>query len=243
MKSQSTLRGTRRVAAAPEMPIVFFNAYVEAALWSSYGDDGEPLDATYTVDDIADESLAAMEQDCQAFWRANHEDLGQYRDPKYGAEELGGHDFWLTRNGHGAGFWDRDLPDDVGKRLTEAAKVFGEDDLYLGDDGRIYNTAVPHEHNEALDQPLGWTRGAGVRTHWPDPPREFYVTARHLCAFHGVEPDQVGLWDDFDVRVYLNHDGGWSVEPLNQHAEIVDSEWAPKNEQEAAKLYADYGQE
>ena len=167
MQSKSMLRGTRRVAAAPEMPIEFFNAYVEAALWSTTDNSdeqgGEPLDQNYSVDDIADESLAAMEQDCQAFWQANHEDLGQYRDPQYSAAELGGHNFWLTRNGHGAGFWDGDLPDDVGKRLTEAAKAFGEDDLYVGDDGKIYNSATPHQYNEALDQQPEWVRGAGVR--------------------------------------------------------------------------------
>ncbi len=35
-----------------------------------------------------------------------------------------GQDFYLTRNGHGTGFWDRGYGD-VGKRLTEAAKIYG----------------------------------------------------------------------------------------------------------------------
>lgn len=48
-----------------------------------------------------------------------------------------GHDFWLTRCGHGAGFWDRGLGD-IGCKLTEAASVYGSVDLYIGDDGLIY---------------------------------------------------------------------------------------------------------
>jgi hypothetical protein len=50
----------------------------------------------------------------------------------------GGHDFWLTRNGHGAGFWDGDWPKEAGDRLTKACEEFGEFDLYIGDDGMIY---------------------------------------------------------------------------------------------------------
>ena len=55
-----------------------------------------------------------------------------------GAAQLGGHDFWLTRNGHGAGFWDRSdcLPEDAGERLTDAAEKYGEVDLTV-DDGVI----------------------------------------------------------------------------------------------------------
>ena len=41
-----------------------------------------------------------------------------------------GHDFWLTRNGHGAGFWDGDWKDSAGASLTEIAKSFGECNLY-----------------------------------------------------------------------------------------------------------------
>ena len=53
-----------------------------------------------------------------------------------GTEEAG-HDFWLTRNRHGSGFWDEDIGD-VGRQLTEAACACGECNLYVGDDQRIY---------------------------------------------------------------------------------------------------------
>ena len=39
--------------------------------------------------------------------------------------ELAGHDFALTRNGHGTGFWDRGLGD-IGDMLTEECKPYGE---------------------------------------------------------------------------------------------------------------------
>jgi len=51
----------------------------------------------------------------------------------------GCHDFWLTRNGHGAGFWDGDWDDETGKRLTTISKKYVEIDLYVGDDGKIYS--------------------------------------------------------------------------------------------------------
>jgi len=37
-------------------------------------------------------------------------------------DEQIGHDLWLTRGGHGAGFWDRGLPN--GDKLTEICKLF-----------------------------------------------------------------------------------------------------------------------
>lgn len=54
------------------------------------------------------------------------------------AEARAGHDFYLTRAGHGTGFWDRGL-DELGDRLSEAAKCAGSVDdhtLYANDDGK-----------------------------------------------------------------------------------------------------------
>jgi hypothetical protein len=55
-----------------------------------------------------------------------------------GAEQAG-YDFWLTRNGHGAGFWDGDWPEPAATYLTKESKKFGTANLYLGDDGLIYH--------------------------------------------------------------------------------------------------------
>ena len=47
------------------------------------------------------------------------------------AIEQAGHDFWLSRNGHGSGFWDRDssyYTDYVRDWLQSKAEQFGETD-------------------------------------------------------------------------------------------------------------------
>lgn len=49
-----------------------------------------------------------------------------------------GHDFWLTRNGHGSGFFDGDYEYLLGELLTDIAQSSGESYLYLGDDDYIY---------------------------------------------------------------------------------------------------------
>ena len=114
----------------------FTTAYIESALWSSTDESdeqsGSPLDANYGLDDIAPETLASILNDCKAFQRNHADDIG-------GELERAGHDFWLTRNGHGAGFWDGDWDEDIGLRLTEASDVYGSVDLYVGDDGLIYS--------------------------------------------------------------------------------------------------------
>ena len=48
-----------------------------------------------------------------------------------------GHDVWLTRNRHGAGFWDRGLGA-LGSKLSGVAKHLGSVDVYVGDDGMVY---------------------------------------------------------------------------------------------------------
>ena len=121
----------------------FTCAYIEAMLWAETDQTteqgGDPLDENYGVEDFAPETLRAIVDDCQQFQQANRADLARYNHPQYSAEELGGHDYWLTRNGHGCGFWDRDcLPRAVGKRLTSAAHKAGELSAYVGDDSLIY---------------------------------------------------------------------------------------------------------
>ena len=49
-----------------------------------------------------------------------------------------GHDFWLTRNGHGAGFWDGDWSENYSKMFDEGSKAYGTFETSLGDDGLIY---------------------------------------------------------------------------------------------------------
>lgn len=53
--------------------------------------------------------------------------------------EQAGHDLWLTRNGHGTGFWDRDRKvEKLGELLSNYAERMGEQYVVVGDDGWIY---------------------------------------------------------------------------------------------------------
>lgn len=89
----------------------FALGYLECALWSSTDesrdDGGDPLDSNYDFHDIARASLESLVADCVTFQRVAADLLTQAYGRDY-SEARAGHDFWLTRNGHGAGFWDRD---------------------------------------------------------------------------------------------------------------------------------------
>lgn len=114
----------------------FALGYVDCALWASPdADNGEPLDARYTTSDIDADALTKMAAVCSAFEAEHVADLdaaeGQGRDRSHL-----GHDLFLSRNGHGTGFWDRDLGA-LGDRLHAAAERMGESALYVTDDGTL----------------------------------------------------------------------------------------------------------
>lgn len=116
-----------------------FESYVEAALWSSTDDQDNPLDDNYDIDDLSDETRAQMLEDCQAFCQTMEYHILTWSSRSSTPEEQAGHDFWLTRNRHGAGFWDGDWDDPAAKHLTTCANAYGEVNLYVGDDGKIYH--------------------------------------------------------------------------------------------------------
>jgi len=105
------------------------DSYLETALWSSTGDDDEPLDKNFSIGDFSAEARALAEKECSEFY-AKAESLLTDNDPDHWP-----HDFWLTRNGHGTGFWDGDYEN--GDELTEIAEQFYESDIYVGDNGEV----------------------------------------------------------------------------------------------------------
>lgn len=119
----------------------FVRAYLECALWST-GDEsdsagGLPLEESYGIEDILESSMIEIRRDCQKFYNENMRDLVSAN----ATPEQWGHDFWLTRNRHGAGFWDREnnlYTEDARDRLTEAAHACGEQILYVGDDNFLH---------------------------------------------------------------------------------------------------------
>ena len=112
---------------------LFTRAYVECALWACTDDNGNPLEENYGIGDIDDDAIKHMQEDCAAFQEAHADDI-------INDLERAGHDFFLTRNGHGVGFWCKGRwPQEVGERLAKAASAYKTFELYEGDDGRIYH--------------------------------------------------------------------------------------------------------
>ena len=110
----------------------FTRAYIEAAIWSSTDENrGEPMDKNYGPLDLAQPTLRRMVADCKKFQGKTWDKIAS--DPA-----KAGHDFWLTRNGHGAGFWDGGWPEAVGNALTSHSKSYGEVHLYVHN-GTIYD--------------------------------------------------------------------------------------------------------
>lgn len=126
--------------------------YLIALLWTMPGDDDceNPGDSIAlcdlppeTIEEARHEvklfvvacgPLFDMAMQCYADGYGQHPDAGS-------AEAAFGHDFALTRNRHGAGFWDRDsegLPRVLGEALTRVCEAFPLVDLYIGDDGKVY---------------------------------------------------------------------------------------------------------
>lgn len=110
----------------------FLKNYLIAALWSSSDSDENPLDENYEISDISDESLKQAQVDCELFKLKAGEILNKYDIPHCG------HDFWLTRNGHGTGFWDSGYEKNDGQILTALSKEFSNVDIYVGDDNKLY---------------------------------------------------------------------------------------------------------
>lgn len=112
----------------------FVVSYLESALWSETDGDNadEPFDNNWSIDHFSVQALNQAITDCDTF----RQRAGSLLD-NLSADSLG-HDFWLTRNHHGAGFWDGDYDDRIGNELTVLSYEFGECYPYIGDDGRVH---------------------------------------------------------------------------------------------------------
>ncbi len=113
----------------------FTISYIETALWASNDESdesgGDPIDSNYGPDDLDLEALKVMQEDCRKFVEACRESIIADKDNGFGDA---GHDFWLTRNGHGVGFWDGDWSEPYATLLDEASEAFGDCHLYVEND-------------------------------------------------------------------------------------------------------------
>lgn len=117
----------------------FLSGYRRCATWcgvmvedNTTGDyfHGDDFDPSY----LSDSAIVQSQKDCANFFEANLA-LMQATGQKDFSQH--GHDFYLSRNGHGAGFFDRGYGK-IGDELTEQAHVYGSADLYVGDNGKLF---------------------------------------------------------------------------------------------------------
>ncbi len=169
----------RKIWAATCDP--FTKAYLEAMFWTNEWDGVDDGDATkddlngfsrlcededgdtfvkhdYGYYDISEEALDRMVAECDKF----QELAGDFI---LNNETQAGHDFWLTREGCGTGFWDRELwrgekvkdgvdgdyttwkpaeyDTTIQDYLTELSRAFKESYMYVGEDDKLYCDNTP----------------------------------------------------------------------------------------------------
>ena len=106
----------------------FTCGYFECLVWTGlyFADEtseGEPLDDHVSVwwDHLPEDIRAQIVADCEAFQEEARDLIGDDLSQA-------GHDFCLSRNRHGAGFWDGDWGS-VGDYLHDVAKSYGSQTL------------------------------------------------------------------------------------------------------------------
>lgn len=121
----------------------FIGGYVRAMLWSSCPasshDDQTFSRLGYAARDVEPDTLEAIRSDCRAFLLAAGDVLNRVRKPDESMEDPG-IDFWLSRNGHGAGYFDRGREPEW-RRLQDLSRPYGEFPLDVRD-GRVYGLDV-----------------------------------------------------------------------------------------------------
>lgn len=104
----------------------------QEAVAEGQADGSIPTDSGFG--DIHPATLETMQLDCFNFEVKARPLLEQAYALGYDAKQAG-RDFWFTRNGHGVGFWDREVlnegcmapsPGGLGEKLSAVAKEFGE---------------------------------------------------------------------------------------------------------------------
>lgn len=115
-------------------------SYLETALWAESGDNDMELNRK-TIHDFSKTAIQASKNDIDKFIQ-----LAQQQAPEelstYTSEMLG-HKIWLSRNGHGSGFFDEN-----NDKLQDIARNLKPADIYVGDDERIYISGTEAGLNE-----------------------------------------------------------------------------------------------
>ncbi len=141
-------KNQKRTAAFDRMGIdidAVVTAYVGTLLWSEScrGDaphfdcGGDDCDASlqsldYDADDMHADAMESIRADVAGFIASNADDIDSLN---LSAEDIG-HNFMLSRCGHGAGFFDRGWRE-AGDRLQDAARVYGDTHAWVDGEGYV----------------------------------------------------------------------------------------------------------
>ena len=108
--------------------IALFGGMLETIIWSTpslrFEEDQDMMDDHVSVHDFDGAAIESLESELEGFCDMVAADIQDMEPCQLG------HDFALTRDGHGAGFWDRGYGE-RGERLTDAAKSFGSVEAYI----------------------------------------------------------------------------------------------------------------
>ena len=121
------------------IPLDFINidaivdSYLETVLWVGNDESSDFITKDLTIHDFDEKSKAQVKEDIIDFLEKAHSqdettaELASYNESSFG------HNFFLSRNRHGSGFFDED-----NNKLQEISYSFGPSDFYIGDDGKGY---------------------------------------------------------------------------------------------------------
>lgn len=112
----------------------FVDHYLQTLLWSenvSLSQDSAlvPADSLFTVENLDLPGKFFVFESCIKFWASANELIDE---ENFAGEYIqqAGHDFCLTRNGHGAGFWDGDWAEPAASQLTKMSEAAGTESLF-----------------------------------------------------------------------------------------------------------------
>lgn len=127
----------------PEMVSPAVKSYLETGLFSTTNEDGLPYRESHTADSFQKDSIASATEDVKLMLVAAQSLFIDHPAAKliWPTPEALGEDFWLTRNRHGAGFWDKVCgghpAQEFGRKMTEFAHTCGSIDIIEQGDGTL----------------------------------------------------------------------------------------------------------
>lgn len=115
--------------------VAAITGYRQCLLWSSVDENGEPLDSLGLS--LSPEAQRTTRDEVIEFITSEIENLRPYMETTGADWGQVGHDFWLTRNRHGAGFWDRGAAGPAVDAIVKSCHAWGECTVEVGDSGDV----------------------------------------------------------------------------------------------------------